>query len=146
MITYPLNNIDYTAEDAELFHCTRTSGVWAKDSFQLSVTGANNNIVVGKGIAWINNKEFSGKVVALKSAKTVDLGIADSSYPRIDVVAIQFNVNNNSTDIVVKKGTPAANPVRPAIIRTGAVYELYLASIYRTAGATVVTAGDVTDL
>ena len=116
MITYPLNNIDYTAEDAELFHCTRTSGVWAKDSFQLSVTGANNNIVVGKGIAWINNKEFSGKVVALKSAKKVDLGIADSSYPRIDVVAIQFNVNNNSTDIVVKKGTPAANPVRPAII------------------------------
>ena len=104
MITYPLNNIDYTAEDAELFHCTRNSGIWAKDSFSISVTGFDNNIAIGTGIAWINNEKFSGKVVALKSAKTLDLGIADSAYPRIDVIAIQFNANNNATDIVVKKG------------------------------------------
>ena len=44
MITYPLNNIDYTAEDAELFHCTRTSGIWATNDFPISVTGRDNNI------------------------------------------------------------------------------------------------------
>lgn len=146
MITYPLNNIDYTAEDAELFHCTRTSGIWAEDSFPISVTGADNNITIGKGIAWINNEEFSGKVTALKSAEVLDLGIADSTYPRIDVIAIQFNANNNATDVIVKKGTPASNPVRPAIVRNGAVYELYLASVYRPAGATAVTASNITDL
>ena len=146
MITYPLNNIDYTAEDAELFHCTRTSGIWAEGSFSISVTGADNNVTVGKGIAWINNEEFAGKVTALKSAEVLDLGIADSTYPRIDVVAIQFNTNNNATDVVIKKGTPATNPVRPAIVRTGAVYELYLASVYRPAGATAITASNVTDL
>ena len=27
VITYPLNNIEYTASDAELYNCTRTSGV-----------------------------------------------------------------------------------------------------------------------
>ena len=145
-ITYPLNNIDYTAEDAELFHCTRTSGIWAEDSFPISVTGADNNVTIGTGIAWINNEDFSGKVAALKSAEVLDLGIADSTYPRIDVIAIQYSANNNATDVVIKKGTPATNPVRPSIVRTGAIYELYLASIYRTAGATVVTAGDVTDL
>lgn len=145
-ITYPLNNIDYTAEDAELFHCTRTSGIWAEDSFSISVTGADNNVTVGTGIAWINNEEFSGKVAALKSAEVLDLGIADSTYPRIDVIAIQFNANNNATDVVIKKGTPATNPVRPTIVRTGAIYELYLASVYRPAGATSITAGNITDL
>ena len=145
-ITYPLNNIDYTAEDAELFHCTRTSGIWAEDSFPISVTGADNNVTIGKGIAWINNEEFSGKVTALKSAEVLDLGIADSTYPRIDVIAIQFNANNNATDIVVKKGIPATNPVRPAIIRNGAVYELYIASVYRPTGATAITASNITDL
>ena len=145
-ITYPLNNIDYTAEDAELFHCTRTSGIWAEDSFPISVTGADNNVTIGTGIAWINNKEFSGKVAALKSAEVLDLGIADGTYPRIDVIAIQFNTNNNETDVVIKKGTPATNPVRPSIVRTGAIYELYLASVYRPAGATAITASNVTDL
>lgn len=145
-ITYPLNNIDYTAEDAELFHCTRTSGIWAENSFPISVTGADNNVTIGTGIAWINNEEFSGKVTALKSAEVLDLGIADSAYPRIDVIAIQFNANNNETDIIVKKGTPATNPVRPAIVRSGAVYELYLASVYRPAGATAITASNITDL
>ena len=145
-VTYPLNNIDYTAEDAELFHCTRTSGIWAEDGFPISVTGADNNVTIGKGIAWINNKEFSGKVAALKSAEVLDLGIANSTYPKIDIIAIQFNANNNKTNVIVKKGTPATNPVRPAIVRTGAIYELYLASIYRPAGATAVTASNITDL
>lgn len=145
-ITYPLNNIDYTAEDAELFHCTRTSGIWAEDSFSISVTGADNNVTVGTGIAWINNEEFSGKVTALKSAEVLDLGIADSTYPRIDVIAIQYSANNNATDVVIKKGTPATNPVRPTIVRSGAVYELYLASVYRPAGATAITASNITDL
>lgn len=146
MITYPLNNIDYTAEDAELFHCTRISGIWAKDSFSISVTGADNNATIGTGIAWINNEKFSGKVTALKTAKVLDLGIADGTYPRIDVIAIQYNANNNGTDIIVKKGTPATNPIRPAIVRTGAIYELYLASVYRPAGATAVVASNITDL
>lgn len=146
MITYPLNNIDYTAEDAELFHCTRTSGIWAKDSFSISVTGADNNATIGTGIAWINNEKFSGKVTALKTAKVLDLGIADGRYPRIDVIAIQYSANNNATDVVIKKGTPSTNPVRPAIVRSGAVYELYLASVYRPAGATAITASNITDL
>jgi hypothetical protein len=146
MITYPLNNIDYTAEDAELFHCTRTSGIWADGSFSITATGNNNDVTIGKGIAWINNEEFSGKVVALKSAKTIDLGIADGVYPRIDVIAIQFNSNKNETDVVVKKGVPATNPTRPAIVRTGAVYELYLASVYRAAGSTAITVNNITDL
>lgn len=146
LITYPLNNIEYMAEDAELFHCTRTSGIWAEDSFALTVTGTDNQVTVGKGVAWINNEEFAGKITAMKTAETLDLGIADSVYPRIDVIALQFNANKNATELVVKKGTPATNPIRPEISKTAAVYELYLASVFRPAGATAVTAANVTDL
>lgn len=33
IITYPLNDVEYTAEDAETYLCTRTSGVYAAESF-----------------------------------------------------------------------------------------------------------------
>ena len=97
MVTYPLNNIEYTAEDAELFHSTRTSGVYATNSFDFSVTGADNTVVIGTGIAWIKNGEFSGKVVAQKEPVSLDLGLPDSIYPRIDAIIIKFDSNNNAS-------------------------------------------------
>lgn len=146
MITYPLNNIEYEAADAELFHCTRTSGVWAKDDFPFSVTGADNSITIGTGIAWINNEKFSGKVVANKETTVLDLGVPDSIYPRIDVVAIQFDANANETKLVVKNGAPSSSPLIPAPSRLASLYELYICKIERPAGAAVVTASNVGDL
>lgn len=146
MITYPLNNIEYEAADAELFHCTRTSGIWAKNDFPFSVTGADNSITIGTGIAWINNEKFSGKVVANKETTILDLGVPDSVYPRIDIVAIQFNANTNDTNFVVKNGVPSSSPLIPAPSRSAARYELYLCKIERPAGAAVVTASNVGDL
>ena len=144
LITYPLNNIDYTAEDAELFHCTRKSGIWAKNSFMIFVN--ENKVTIGRGIVWINNKEFSGKVAAMKSSETIDMGIAPSTNPRIDVIALQFNANNNATALIYKKGKESVSPVMPEIQRDSALYEFYLCSIYRRAGATSITWNDVTDL
>ena len=146
LVTYPLNNLDYTAEDAELFHCTRSSGIYAADDFSFSVTGADTTISIGTGIAWIRNSKFSGKVAALKEAVSKDLGVAASTYPRIDVIALRFDANANATEVVVKPGTASSNPSIPAISQTEAVYELYLYAIRREAGATVVTASDITDL
>lgn len=145
-ITYPLNNIDYMAEDAELFHCTRTSGVYAKDSFSATVSGTDNNITIGKGIAWIKNGEFSGKVTAQKDSETLDLGLADANYPRIDAVVLQFNANSNAVSLVVKSGVPKTNPAPPEVVRNANVYELHLYHVLRAAGAVSVTASNVTDL
>lgn len=144
LITYPLNNIDYTAEDAELFHCTRKSGIWAKNSFMIFVN--ENKVTISRGIVWINNKEFSGKVAAMKSSETIDMGIAPSTNPRIDVIALQFNANNNETTLSYKKGKESVSPVMPEIQRDSALYEFYLCSIYRRVGATSITWNDVTDL
>ena len=147
MITYPLNNILYSAEDAELFHCTRTSGVFsADDEFAASVTGADNTVTIGPGIAWIRNARFSGKVAANKTSVSLDMGLADGSYPRIDAVVIQFDANANQTAIVVKRGVAASSPVPPEVVQTEAIYELHLYHVRRAAGAAVVSASDITDI
>ena len=146
MVTYPLNNIQYTAEDAELYNSTRTSGVFADDSFNYSVTGADNTIVIGTGIAWIKNREFSGKVVAQKEALPLNLGLSNANYPRIDAVVIKFNANSNSTEIIVKKGTASSRPSAPAVVRTESVYELHLYHVRRNAGELSVSPSSITDL
>lgn len=146
MVTYPLNNIEYTAEDAELFHSTRTSGVYATDSFDYSVTSADNSIVIGTGIAWIKNRQFSGKVVAQKEPMSLDMGLPDPTYPRIDAVVIQFNSNKNATEIVVKNGAASSFPIAPEVVRTESLYELHLYHVRREAGSLSISAPNITDL
>lgn len=145
-ITYPLNNIEYSAEDAELFHATRTSGVYANDSFGYSVTGENNIITIGTGIGWIKNNDFAGKVIALKEPVSVDMGISDPIFPRIDAVVIQFDANANETNIIVKNGTAATHPIAPSVVRTEAIYELHLYQVLRNAGSIVISSSAITDL
>lgn len=144
--TYPLNDVDYDAADAELFHCTRTSGIFDGTDFVCSVTGADNNVTVGVGIGWIRNNKFSGKVVALKEQMVLDMGVADTTYPRIDAVAIQFDSGANKTEIVAVHGTPAANPVPPSVTREDGIYELHLYHVRREAGATAISVGNLTDV
>ena len=146
LITYPLNNLDYSAEDAELFNCPRTSGVYSGNNFPCTVTGADNTVTVGTGICWIRNSQFSGKVAALKSAIALDLGLPDSVHPRIDAVVIRFDANRNGTEVIVKHGTAASDPSAPDVIRTEAVYELHLYHVHREAGAASISAADLTDL
>lgn len=145
-ITYPLDNILFSAEDVELFNCPRTSGIYAEEDFVFSVTGADNTVTIGPGVGWIRNARFKGKVIAIKEESQIDVGLPDASYPRYDVIAIQFSANGNGTQLVVKSGTPASSPALPAITQTEAVYELYLCAILREVGATSVTAKDITDL
>lgn len=146
IVTYPLNNIEYVAEDAELFHCTRTSGVWAENSLTPMVVGTGATVIIGKGVAWIQNKEFAGKVVAIKDDVTVDLGPTSTTLPRLDVVALRFDASLNKTELVVKEGTPADSPKLPEITRTGTVYELYIASVLRPVNVPTVSASNLTDL
>lgn len=146
MITYPLNNIEYTAEDAELFHSTRTSGVYSTGSFEYSITGRDNSITIEPGIAWIKNGEFSGKVVAQKEPMSLDVGLSDQIYPRIDSVVIQFNANKNSTEIVVKHGVASSIPTPPEVIRKESIYELHLYHITRNAGTVSISSSNITDL
>lgn len=146
LTTYPLNKTNYTSEDAELFHCTRNSGVFSGDDFACSVTGADNVVTVGEGVGWIRNGKFSGKVVALRKAESVDLGVPDAAYPRIDAVVLRFDVDANETNVVSKSGTPSSEPAAPEVVRTESVYELHLFHVRREAGETAISASNVKDV
>lgn len=146
IITYPLDNTDYLGDDAALFHCTRTTGIYAGDDFSFSVNGADNIVTVQPGIAWMRINRFKGLVAAMKVETDVDMGIPDPVYPRIDRVVLQYDANKNDTEIVVKSGSPSSNPNPPVRSATEALYEIHLLEIRREPGAVAITAKDVKDL
>ena len=110
IITYPLNGVTYDAEDVSTYLCTRTSGVYAKDSnYAVSVTGARQ-ITVAPGLAWINYDDFKGVSACSREAVNLIVPDADSTLPRIDRVVLQFDTAANLTAVKLKPGTPAAAP------------------------------------
>lgn len=146
LITYPLDDYDYSADDAALFHCTRTSGIYAGEDFAFSASGADNIIKISPGLAWMRINRFKGLVAALKTETSVDMGLPDSVYPRIDRVALRYSANRNGTEVVVKRGSAASNPLPPERSTSEAVFELDLLEVRREPGAVSITAADITDL
>lgn len=149
MITYPLNNIEYTAEDAELYNSTRTSGIYDPETdFIASCSGTDLQVTIGEGLAWIQNDRFKGKVVALKEDETVVLPAPPTGSPRYDVIAIRFSALQNQSEIVVISGDPAigAVPNIPGRNENATVYELFLYAIKRETNSYVVYEEDIEDL
>lgn len=146
LITYPLDDSEYLAADAALFHCTRSTGIYAGDDFSFSVNGADNIVTIQPGLAWMRIDRFKGLVAAMKLETNVDMGLPDPVYPRIDRVILQYDANKNDTEIVVKSGVPSSNPRPPARSTTEALYEIHLLEVRREPGAVAITAKDVTDL
>ena len=145
IITYPLNGVTYDAEDVSTYLCTRTSGVYSKDTnYAVSVTGARQ-ITVAPGLAWINYDDFKGVSACSREAVNLIVPDADSTLPRIDRVVLQFDTAANLTAVKLKPGTPAAAPEPPAILQKHNQYELGLCTVSVPAGSSVVTAADITD-
>ena len=145
IITYPLNGVTYDAEDVSTYLCTRTSGVYAKDSnYAVSVTGPRQ-ITVAPGLAWINYDDFKGVSACSREAVSLTVPDADSTLPRIDRVVLQFDTAANLTAAKLKPGTPAAAPEPPAILQNHNQYELGLCTVSVPAGSSVITAADITD-
>ena len=145
IITYPLNGVTYDAEDVSTYLCTRTSGVYSKDTnYAVSVTGARQ-ITVAPGLAWVNYDDFKGVSACSREAVALTVPDADSTLSRIDRVVLQFDTAANLTAVKLKTGTPAAAPEPPDILQNHNQYELGLCTVSVPAGSSVVTAADITD-
>ena len=145
IITYPLDGVTYDAEDVSTYLCTRTSGVYAKDTnYAVSVTGPRQ-IAVAPGLAWINYDDFKGVSACSREAVNLIVPDADSTLPRIDRVVLQFDTAANLTAVKLKPGTPAAAPEPPDILQNHNQYELGLCTISVPAGSAAVTSADITD-
>ena len=145
IITYPLDGVTYSAEDVATYLCTRTSGVYAKDSnFAVSITGTRQ-ITIAPGLAWINYDDFKGVSVCSREDTVLTVPDADNTLNRVDRVVLQFDTSSNLTAIRLKTGTPAVAAQPPAILQNHNQYELGLCTISVPAGSTEVTAADITD-
>lgn len=146
LVTYPLNDIDYGADDAALFHCTRTTGIYAGTDFSASASGSDDIITIAPGIAWMRVDRFKGLVSAMKQEADIDMGLPDSVYPRIERIVLQYDANKNDVQLIVKSGSPSSNPLPPERVTTAALYEIHLYEIRREPGAAAISAKDITDL
>lgn len=144
-IVYPLNDRDYGADDVAMYHATRTSGIFDNDDFACTATGADNNVTIGPGLAWIRESRFVGRVAAEKNTTVLDMGVANSTYPRIDAVVLRYEVGIGAS-LVAKNGVAAANPEPPQVVRTAAVIELHLYHVRREAGAASIPVSALTDV
>lgn len=145
IVTYPLNNIDYTAADAEIYNSTRTSGVYANtDNLDLTITAART-VSISPGMAWIKNDDFAGKAIAVKDAVTLTFDAPYNKLNRIDRVVLRFSALNNETTLLIKKGVGDSSPTAPAVVQTPTVFELGLFDVAIPAGLTALTAANITD-
>lgn len=145
IITYPLNGVVYSAEDVATYLCTRTSGVYSKETnFAVSITGTRQ-ITVAPGLAWINYDDFKGVSVCSREENVLTVPEADNTLNRVDRVVLQFDTSENITAIKLKTGTPAVAAQPPDILQNHNQYELGLCTISVPAGSTSITAADITD-
>ena len=145
IITYPLNGVVYSAEDVATYLCTRTSGVYSKETnFAVSITGTRQ-ISVAPGLAWINYDDFKGVSVCSREENVLTVPEADNTLNRVDRVVLQFDTSENITAIKLKIGTPAVAAQPPDILQNHNQYELGLCTISVPAGSTAVTVADIYD-
>lgn len=145
IITYPLDGVTYSAEDVATYLCTRTSGVYAKDSnFAASITGTRQ-VTIAPGLAWMNYDDFKGVSVCSREDTVLTVPDADNTLNRVDRVVLQFDTASNLTAIRLKTGTPAVAAQPPDILQNHNQYELGLCTISVPAGSAAITAADVTD-
>ena len=143
-IIYPINDKKYTAEDVEIFNCTRTSGVYSVLDFDSVFAG--NTVTVGKGLAWIKNGDFSGKAVAFTEETNLTFEAAETAADRYDVIAVRYDAAKKEPELIIIKGSPSDSPKIPPRSTETYLYDLYLYAILRKGGETVISEENITDL
>lgn len=133
IITYPLNGIEYSAQDAETYLSSRTSGLF---SDEVDFIPSGMTVTISPFLAWIKNTQFSGKSVAVTEPVEITISPADSTLDRIDRIVLRFSASKNASEIAVLEGEASSFPVAKELTRDNIVYELCLAEVLVYAGLT----------
>jgi hypothetical protein len=132
----------YNAEQmSSIFNGIITDGVFSTIGDALmTVAGTGMQVIVKPGRAWFNN------TWTLNDAQLpLDVPAADVSLTRIDAVILEVNsaISARANSIKVLKGTPSANPAKPALSATETLHQYALAYITVGAGVTSITAANI---
>lgn len=118
-----------------------SNGVLMQEDTALKVEASEEMLVqIHAGMGVIN-----GKSIRNDSAHILALDNASASLDRIDRIIIRLDETARYMMFDVLKGTPASNPVPPALTQAADIYELCLAEIRVPAGASEILASYITD-
>lgn len=133
----------YNADQmSEYFEGLVSDGVYESVGGALQVlagTGMTVNVQTGRAIVRC-------KWVDLDAVETLQVTAAHAILNRYTAVVVRLDVTNRQIFVTTKDGTPASNPVKPAITDSTTVKELCLAMIYVPAGSTAITQDNITDM
>lgn len=129
----------YFSEDfARYFKKYFTNGVFNNE---LKVTANNDmTITIEPGDANIEGYRYTNTEDLIK---TIDN--ADGTLSRIDNVVLRLDLTNRLISILVVKGSFDSSPEAPALVRNATTYDLRLAKITISPGATSIAQDDIED-
>lgn len=128
---------------ADYFASFISNGVYADTMNELQVVALASpdmKVNVSSGKAFTNGYWYKND-----SSYELQIDIADGVAPRIDSIVVRLDYSERDTYVAVKKGTPSASPSVPALQRDADAYELQLATINISAGATSISQSMITD-
>lgn len=132
----------YNAEQmSSIFNGIITDGVFASIGGSLMpIAGTGMQVIVKPGRAWFNSTWTLNDALL-----PLDIPAADVSLTRIDAVIVEINsaISTRANAIKVIKGTPSANPVKPALVNTETLHQYALGYVTVSAGVTSITADKI---
>lgn len=135
---------EYAARDfAEYFARFVTNGVFnAGQYLNVSASGSDANVSLSPGFAWINGYVYS----VYDSALTLPIQPA-TTQDRIDRVVLRLDTSVQTRKIraLVAQGLPSTNPLPPALVRSGSIYDISLAQVRVVANSSIILPGNITD-
>ena len=132
----------YTAEQMSLYFKGLVSdGVIANVGNMMAVTpGSGMAVQVGTGRMLIDSRWLQNS-----SALNISISAAHATLNRKDIIVARLDYSGRTIGIIAKTGTASASPAAPGIVRNSEYFEMELAEIYISAGATAITAANITD-
>ena len=128
IVTYPLNGITYTAEEAAGYHSARTSGVYCLDEdFKVRLSSGGKSVWISPGRAWVHPSRFTGYSIIMQAPVTLALSTCKPLFSRIDRVVLRFDRRARRSYLTVLKSmelfgdTPSSSEA-PQITRNEAIY------------------------
>ncbi|MGD6992177.1 hypothetical protein [Sutcliffiella horikoshii] len=133
----------YQASDfANFWKQFLTNGVYPYPSTNLQVLSNDSyTITVDAGHAMIQGYMYENT-----EAKDLTVEVADGVMNRIDAVVVQLDLSERKIQTLIKKGTPATEPVRPSLTRTDTIYEIAIAELYIGKNAASISQMQIVDL
>lgn len=131
------------AQFAAYFASFIGNGVYAEHSNQLQVVAMPTpqmQVGVEKGQGWINGYWYENT-----DTMYLPIEVADGVLNRIDSIVLRLGFAERNMWLMVKKGTPAINPIAPEVTRTADYYDLQLATVSIPASSIKITQAQITD-